>query len=364
LKQAGQQDFAASVIAWQRVFGRHDLPWQNLDDPYRIWLSEIMLQQTQVGAVVPYFQRFTRRFPTLKDLADAAEDDVLAVWSGLGYYARARNLHRAARHIAHRHGGRFPDDFDDIAALPGVGRSTAGAIAVFAFGQSHPILDGNVKRVFARYFGVEGYPGAKNVSDRLWHLAEKRLPDTDVQTYTQGLMDLGAQVCTRSKPHCQRCPLSARCRARLQDRIDELPMPRPRKLRPQRTTVMLVMEHDGTLLMEKRPAAGIWGGLWSFPETDAIDKAAQVCGNQFGAEVSAVDRMASIEHGFTHFSLTIEPLLCRIRVREQRVEMPGRAWLRPDEAMQYPIPVPVRKLVSQLQQHSGAVVRADPVQPG
>ena len=357
------RDFARKVIEWQRCDGRHDLPWQNLDDPYRIWLSEIMLQQTQVSAVVPYFQRFVGRFPTLKALAAATEDEVLAVWSGLGYYARARNLHRAARHIVSMHGGHFPDHFDDIVTLPGVGRSTAGAIAVFSFGQSHPILDGNVKRVFARYFGVEGYSGAKAVSDRLWRLAEELLPDVEVQAYTQGLMDLGAQVCTRTRPRCGDCPLASQCQARLLDRIDVLPTPRPKKSRPQRSTVMLVMEHDGALLMEKRPGAGIWGGLWSFPETDSIGQAAQICHSQFGADVSAVDRMSPIEHGFTHFSLTIVPLLCRVRGREPRAETPGRVWLNPEEAMHYPIPVPVRTLLLQLRDRLGQM-EAAPVQAG
>jgi len=362
LTRAGR-NFAHRVIAWQQHDGRHDLPWQNTDDPYPVWLSEIMLQQTQVSTVVPYFHRFLARFPTIRQVADATEDDVLAVWSGLGYYARARNLQRAARQIVNAHGGRFPDRFEDIVALPGVGRSTAGAIAVFSFGQRYPILDGNAKRLFARCFGIEGYPGVKAVSDRLWRLASELLPEREVRAYTQGLMDLGAQVCTRSQPHCADCPLAQQCQARLHDRIDMLPTPRPKKLRPQRSTVMLVMERDGALLMEKRPAVGIWGGLWSFPETDAIDKAAQICGNQFGADVSAVDQMAPIEHGFTHFSLTIEPLLCRVRACRPQVETPGRAWLRPDEAMRYPIPVPVRKLVLQLQVRLGQSP-INPAQPG
>ena len=342
-------DFAGSVIAWQQRHGRHHLPWQDPIDPYRVWLSEIMLQQTQVGAVVPYFQRFVARFPTVRDLASAAEDAVLAVWSGLGYYARARNLHRAAQRIEQVHGGRFPDRFEDIAALPGVGRSTAGAIAVFAFGQRFPILDGNVKRVLARCFGVPGYPGAKAVSDQLWALAEQLLPDRQAESYTQGLMDLGAQVCRRSHPLCDQCPLADQCVARTEGRVDELPAPRPRRARPQRTTVMLIMECNGEIMMEKRPSAGIWGGLWSFPEADHTEDAAQVCRTQFGVEAEAVDRMVPIEHGFTHFSLTISPLHCRVNQREPRAQQPGRVWIAPAEAMHYAIPVPVRKLVSALQ---------------
>lgn len=356
-------EFADRVVAWQRRHGRHDLPWQNVGDPYQVWLSEIMLQQTQVSAVVPYFKRFVERFPTLKDLAEAAEDEVLAVWSGLGYYARARNLHRAAWQIVKTHAGNFPEHFEDIVALPGVGRSTAGAIAVFAFGQSHPILDGNVKRVLARCFGIEGYPGDRAVSDRLWRLAEDLLPEREVQSYTQGLMDLGAQVCTRARPRCGDCPMVPQCEARLHDRVNKLPSPRPKKSRPRRCTVMLVMENGGALLMEKRPSVGIWGGLWSFPEIDVIEQAVQVCGNRFGADVSDVDQMALIEHGFTHFSLTIAPLLCRVRTGQPQAQMPGRIWVRPEEALHYPIPVPVRKLVSEVQIRL-AQSQASPVHSG
>ncbi len=346
-------EFSRTVIAWQRRAGRHHLPWQNLADPYRVWLSEIMLQQTQVNAVVPYFDRFLKRFPTLQRLADAAEDDVLAVWSGLGYYARARNLHRAARHIISAYDGRFPERFDDIVALPGVGRSTAGAIAVFSFGQRHPILDGNVKRVFARCFGIEGYPGVKSVADRLWRLAEQLLPERDVRAYTQGLMDLGAQVCTRARPRCGACPVAQWCTARLQQRIASLPTPRPKKVRPQRSTVMLVMEHGGQLMMQKRPPTGIWGGLWSFPEIEGADHAMQVCRSRYGATVRVIDQMTPIEHGFTHFCLTIAPLLCRVEQRVLQAEMPGQAWVGLDEAMQYPIPVPVRKLVLHVRDRLG-----------
>ncbi len=340
--------FAHSVITWQRRAGRHHLPWQNTTDPYPVWLSEIMLQQTQVGAVIPYFQRFVGRFPTIGHLAAASEDAVLAVWSGLGYYARARNLRAAAREIVQHHQGRFPDRFEDIAALPGVGRSTAGAIAVFAFDQRFPILDGNVKRVFARCFGIEGYPGSKAVADRLWAIADRLLPDRNVQAYTQGLMDLGAQVCVRTRPRCSDCPLSERCVARLQDRIDVLPTPRPRKERPRRSTVMLILERDGEVMLEKRPAPGIWGGLWSFPEIDAIDVAECTCRMRFGVDIESAGLMTPLEHGFTHFTLSIAPLLCHVTLRALRVEAPGRMWVKLDDATTYAIPVPVRKLVAQL----------------
>ena len=347
------RDFGSSVIAWHRRDGRHHLPWQKVDDPYRIWLSEIMLQQTQVGAVVPYFERFVARFPTLRDLARATEDEVLAVWSGLGYYARARNLHRAAKLVEDAHCGRFPARFEDILALPGVGRSTAGAIAVFAFGQRFPILDGNVKRVLTRCFGVEGYPGARDVAERLWTLAEGLLPETEIKAYTQGLMDLGAGVCTRSRPHCPKCPLSKQCIARSLDRVDEFPTPRLRKPRPQRSTVMLILQCDGHVLMEKRPSPGIWGGLWSFPETDDVENVARLCLARFGVETQSVAPLAPIEHGFTHFSLTISPVHCRVERRDPRAHESGWIWIAPDEALQTAIPVPVRKLVSQLHASRG-----------
>lgn len=340
--------FAQPVIDWQRRAGRHHLPWQNTTDPYPVWLSEIMLQQTQVAAVIPYFQRFVERFPSIARLAAAPEDGVLAVWSGLGYYARARNLHRAARQIMQCHQGRFPERFEDILALPGVGRSTAGAIAVFAFGQRFPILDGNVRRVLARCFAIDGYPGSKIIADRLWGLADRLLPDRDVQAYTQGLMDLGAQVCVGKRPACSACPLSGRCIARLRDRVAVLPTPRPRKERPRRSTVMLILEHDGEVMLEKRPAPGIWGGLWSFPEIDAIDGADQLCRLRFGVAVKSVGLMAPLEHGFTHFSLNISPLRCHVTQRDSRVEAPGRMWVQLADAATYAIPVPVRKLVAQL----------------
>jgi A/G-specific adenine glycosylase len=342
-------DFSRRVIAWQRRYGRHHLPWQNVDDPYRIWLSEIMLQQTQVGAVVPYFQRFVERFPAVRDLARAAEDDVLALWSGLGYYARARNLHRAAKRIEQVHRGCFPDRFEDIVSLPGVGRSTAGAIAVFAFGQRYPILDGNVKRVLARCFGVEGYPGTASVAADLWALSERLLPETELKAYTQGMMDLGAQVCRRSHPACEQCPLATQCVARMRDRISEFPAPRPKKQRPRRSTVMLIMQCNGQIMMEKRPSPGIWGGLWSFPETDDVENAAKICVSRFGRKAEAVEPMVTIEHGFTHFSLTISALVCRVTQPGPEAEEPGRVWVTPEDAERYAIPVPVRKLIEALQ---------------
>ena len=342
------QSFAARVIAWQRRSGRHDLPWQRTRDPYRVWLSEIMLQQTQVSAVVPYYARFLARFPDLASLASAAEDNVLALWSGLGYYARARNLHAAARAIVERHEGAFPEGFHDIVALPGIGRSTAGAIAVFAFGARHPILDGNVKRVFARAFGIEGYPGGKKIETAMWAHAGALLPPDDVEAYTQGLMDLGAGVCTRSRPRCESCPLQDECVARRENRIALLPTPRPKKPLPEKSTVMLILQRNREILLEKRPAPGIWGGLWSFPEIAHLGDAAGELRTRFGAEVTTEGTLARVRHGFTHYALTITPALLRVTRLERRAHSPGHIWLTPADAINAAIPAPVREILRRL----------------
>ncbi|MCW5620785.1 MAG: A/G-specific adenine glycosylase [Burkholderiales bacterium] len=334
--------FAQRVIAWQRVHGRHDLPWQNTRDPYRIWLSEIMLQQTQVAAVVPYYQRFLARFPDLQALAAASEDAVLEAWAGLGYYARARNLHAAAKAVM-AGGGGFPRSLEAVQALPGIGRSTAAAICAFAYGQRHAILDGNVKRVLARHFAIDGYPGERRVEQALWALSEALLPQTDIEAYTQGLMDLGAQLCVRHSPGCAACPLRDSCLALRQQRTGELPAARPAKVLPQRETHLLVLHADGELLLEKRPAPGIWGGLWCFPEIDAEQLPEQVMA-RFGIAVEHVQTLGVIEHGFTHFRLRIRPLLAQ-GVRPPRAEQPGRLWLTPADALGAAVPVPVRRIL-------------------
>lgn len=346
--RAASPDFARRVIAWQKTCGRHDLPWQDTRDPYRIWVSEIMLQQTQVATVLPYYMRFLARFPDLAQLAAASEDEVLALWSGLGYYARARNLHRASRSIALIHGGAFPGAFEDIVALPGIGRSTAGAIAVFAFGQRRPILDGNVKRVFARAFGISGFPGEKKVEAALWARAKGLLPVDGVEAYTQGLMDLGAGICTRTHPRCPECPLQDTCVARRVNRINELPAPRPKTPLPQKSTVMLIVRHGQKVLLEKRPAPGIWGGLWSFPEIACLEQAAEALLNRFGAQVAAEGTLAKVRHGFTHFSLTITPALLRVERMEPRAESPGRMWVTPADAIEAAVPAPVRQILRRL----------------
>jgi len=341
-------EFAPALIAWQKRDGRHDLPWQNTRDPYAVWLSEIMLQQTQVAAVIPYYERFLARFPTLSALATAPLDDVLALWSGLGYYSRARNLHRAAQTVAEQHHGRFPETLDAVMALPGIGRSTAAAILVFAFGQRSAILDGNVKRVLARVRGIAGYPGEPAVAAQLWREAEALLPETGLRQYTQGLMDLGATVCTRRNPNCTACPLSRMCIALQTNRVAALPVPKPRKPLPQRRTLMLVLQRAGDILLEKRPATGIWGGLWCFPEEEAGADAVAACARRYGAEVELRDPLPTIAHGFTHFNLDILPQPVTVAAWPQRAEEPGCLWISPDDALRAAVPKPVRDILEQL----------------
>jgi len=317
--------FAEKLIAWQRRHGRHDLPWQGTRDPYRIWLSEVMLQQTQVATVIPYYERFIGRFADVRSLARASEEAVLALWSGLGYYARGRNLHRAAQEIAER---GFPRAAAQIAELPGVGRSTAAAIAVFAYGERAAILDGNAKRVLARNFGVADQA-------ELWLLAQRELPKRDIETYTQALMDLGATLCTRRKPQCQRCPLGRTCVARREGRTAELPAPRERRELPHKEVKWLVLRRNGAVLLERRPSSGIWGGLWCFPE-------------HAGRAPAGAQRLAPIEHGFTHFRLRIHPLLAAGN-RALTTPVSGR-WMTFAQAQAAALPAPVRTLLSRLRE--------------
>jgi A/G-specific adenine glycosylase len=311
--------FAQKVVRWQGRHGRRDLPWQGTRDPYRIWLSEVMLQQTQVSTVIPYYERFIQKYPTPQALARASEEQVMELWSGLGYYARGRNLHRAARLIAQQ---GFPRSAEAMAELPGVGRSTAAAIAAFAYAERAAILDGNVKRVLARVFGVGD-------EKSLWPLAERLLPQKGIEAYTQGLMDLGATVCTRGNPQCGRCPVSDACVARKEDRIAELPAPRERRALPQKEVTWLLLRHRGAVLVERRPAPGIWGGLWCPPELN-------------GKRPARAKALPAIEHGFTHFRLRIRPLLCEVQKRSA-----GR-WLKLEEAGTAALPAPVKALLARL----------------
>ena len=342
------RDFAARLVRWQKKHGRHALPWQNTRGAYRVWLAEIMLQQTQVATVIPYYRRFLQRFPDIKSLAAASLDDVLALWSGLGYYSRARNLQRSARTIVVEHRGRFPRDYATVIGLPGIGRSTAAAICVFAFGARHAILDGNVKRLFARCFGIAGYPGDAKVAARLWRAAERQLPRQNIESYTQGLMDLGAAICTRSKPRCDACPVAAACIARRRGTISSLPASRPRKSLPQRRTRMLVLLHAGQVLLENRAPSGIWGGMWSLPEVAPDADVAALCAQRYAAEIASHVPLPSIAHGFTHFKLDIEPWRIGVARVAPRAAAPGVMWLPLEEALGAAIPAPVRSILAAL----------------
>jgi A/G-specific adenine glycosylase len=341
-------DFSSSLIAWQKVHGRHDLPWQNTTDPYAIWVSEIMLQQTQVAAVIGYYSKFMQRFPDIAALANATQEEVLQYWSGLGYYSRARNLHKAAVTIMDVHGGKFPEDFDAIQTLSGIGRSTAAAIASFAFSQIQTILDGNVKRVLARHFLVEGWPSHPKIEKELWARAENLLPQQQMIAYTQGLMDLGATLCTRSKPKCDSCPLINTCEAYKQQRVHQLPTPKPRKVIPEKHTTMLILLHGAEVMLEKRPPTGIWGGLWSFPEAGNNENFEDLAFSRFGISTQVTKPLPTLSHAFTHFKLHIQPQPLDVLTSNTQVSEAGYLWLNIDDAIGAAIPTPVRKILQSL----------------
>ncbi len=347
--------FAARLIRWHRHHGRHDLPWQNTTDPYRVWLSEIMLQQTQVATVIPYYRRFLERLPQLADLAAAPVGEVMALWSGLGYYARARNLHACAQAVMREHGGRFPRSPDAIAQLPGIGRSTANSIATICFGAHAPILDGNVKRVLCRAFGIQGYPGAGAVEKSLWALAAELMPARHGATYNQAQMDLGATVCTRSSPRCEACPLREQCVALSSGRTAELPTAKPRRTIPQREATLLVLQDGDRVLLETRPPAGIWGGLLSLPELPEGADAQEWATQRFACRVIDVaptpERcvpLGILDHAFSHFRLRITPLLLRVTPGPAAME-PGLQWLAPAGIADAALPAPVRRILEEVQ---------------
>jgi A/G-specific adenine glycosylase len=343
--------FAHAVIDWQRLHGRHSLPWQGSRDPYRIWLSEVMLQQTQVSAVIPYYTRFLEHFPDVLSLANAPQSEVMALWSGLGYYSRARNLHRCAQIVRDAHDGKFPASAAALAELPGIGRSTAAAIAAFAYGERAAILDGNVKRVLCRVFGIEGWPGTRVVEQDLWRRADALLPEESMhgsmQSYTQGLMDLGAGLCTRGQPGCEACPLAQRCVAFATGRAAQLPTPRPKKTNPHRTAHMLLLTHGEQVLLEQRGPSGIWGGLLSLPELAASEPGEQDV-KQIAADYGLVRELRPlpvVTHVFTHFTLHFTPWLVQL---EQRFDMCGETtlqWTAMTKLRQAALPAPVKKLL-------------------
>lgn len=342
-------EFAERVLLWFSRHGRHDLPWQTNPTPYRVWISEIMLQQTQVSTVIPYFARFMQRFPDAGILAAAPLDDVLGLWSGLGYYARARCLHRAAQQIMQQHGGALPRTLTGLEALPGIGRSTAGAILALSHNLPVPILDGNVKRVLARHHGVEGWPGEKRVEAQLWELSAEHVPAGQAAAYTQAIMDLGATLCTRARPRCEDCPVARTCRARELGLQEALPTRRlARSLPVKRTVFAMVQNHDGQILLQRRPESGIWGGLWSFPECPPEADVVDWISDRFGSEVELVARAPELRHTFTHFHLNIVPVHLLLRrdglaIRDQE----SAQWLTPGAATSLGLAAPVRRLIDE-----------------
>ncbi len=341
------QSLAERVLHWQAEHGRRGLPWQQPADPYRTWVSEIMLQQTRVETVIPYFQRFIRRFPDLKTLAEGSQDEVLALWSGLGYYSRARNLHQAAQQ-AWREQQKLPDTLEGLTALPGIGRSTAGAILSLGFGQAAPILDGNVKRLFCRHFAVEGWPGKSAVQKQLWALAEQQLPATDCGAYNQGLMDLGAGICTRGQPNCPQCPLRASCQACRQGRVDELPTPRPRKTLPQRHCTLWWLQQGEAILLNRRPENGIWGGLWSLPQEDERESLPPWLKTVLAGPV---EEPLQLKHTFTHFHLHIRVRASTLSRLPRRLE-PAWRWQPLNELEQLGLPAPLRRIAQAMRNAS------------
>ena len=342
--------FSTRVLAWYDHFGRHDLPWQQQRTPYRVWIAEIMLQQTQVGTVIPYYQRFLQAFPDLDALARAPLDRVLEYWSGLGYYSRARNLHKAACIIADDHDGELPDTIEQLMALPGIGRSTAGAILAQALGQRHAILDGNVKRVLCRYHAVDGWPGKAAVQKQLWCFAEQHTPDQRLADYTQALMDLGATLCTRTSPQCTQCPLQSDCEALKTDQVRCYPVPRPRRQLPVKAARLLILtDHEtGRIMLEKRPPTGIWGGLWSLSEAGVDEKVDRVCQKRWDLTVMANEDLDSFRHTFSHYHLDITP--CRVQVRSSHASVKDAAdiiWCPSEDAAQRALAAPVARIIDQ-----------------
>ncbi|MDX9873686.1 MAG: A/G-specific adenine glycosylase [Spongiibacteraceae bacterium] len=350
-------DVATPLLAWFDRHGRKNLPWQHDISPYRVWVSEIMLQQTQVATVIPYYERFMARFPTVAALAAASEDEVLHHWTGLGYYSRARNLHRAAQQVVTGHGGIFPSTVEALVELPGVGRSTAGAIAAIAGGQRAPILDGNVKRVLARFHAVAGYPGETAVQKQLWSYAEAHTPAERVGDYTQAIMDLGATLCTRTRPACPICPLAAQCEAKRLDAVADYPGRKPRKALPVRATQLLMLRnHWGQILLQRRPSAGgIWAGLWLFPEVPSGEDVVAFCATRLGIDAIERERWPLYRHTFSHYHLDITPVVLDARGVRHRVTEPDSLWYDPEQPAEIGLAAPVVRLLEQLQRDAALI---------
>lgn len=339
-----QPGFAPRVLQWFEQNGRHDLPWQHPATPYRVWISEVMLQQTQVATVIPYFERFVERFPDVARLAAADLDEVLALWAGLGYYARARNLHKCAQTLIQDYAGEFPETLEAVAALPGIGRSTAGAILSLSRNQPHPILDGNVKRVLARYFAIAGWPGQSAVSKKLWQLSEAVTPATRTGDFNQAMMDLGATVCAR-QPQCHQCPLRVGCQALAAGNPRDYPGRKPKRAKPRRQTVMLIVQAAEGILLLRRPAQGIWPGLWSLPECPVSKDPVAWAKSEMGMVIDTIRHAAPLRHEFTHFSLDIHPVYARLA---QGIEMRDGEWVwyNSQSSTSRGLPAPVKRLIT------------------
>jgi len=354
------RQLAPALLRWFDASGRKHLPWQRDPTPYRVWVSEIMLQQTQVATVIPYYERFMQRFPDVQSLAQAPQNEVLHLWTGLGYYARARNLHRAAQIVVSDHVGEFPQTLEAVQELPGIGRSTAGAILALSRSQRHPILDGNVKRVLTRYFGIAGFPGEQKIERELWRLADACTPQERVANYTQAIMDLGATVCVRSRPLCAACPLSEHCVARIEGLQSVLPTPRPKKQRPQRTAyVVIALNPAGAVWLERRPPVGIWGGLWTFPQFEDHAQALEWTTQQLSATAvtdaqKTAARLPEYRHSFTHFDLTLHPLLVRTIGDRDLVADEQRLWYDPRQPAMIGLAKPAVDLIEQLTRPTAA----------
>ncbi len=338
------------VLQWFDHSGRKDLPWQHDINPYRVWVSEIMLQQTQVSTVIPYFLKFMEELPTVEDLAAASDDHVLHLWTGLGYYSRARNLHKTARLVCEQYQGSFPDTVEQLCELPGIGRSTAGAIVSIAFQLPAAILDGNVKRVLARFHAIEGWPGQSAVLKSLWQVAEAHSPEKRVADYSQAMMDLGATLCTRSKPDCPECPLKKDCMANEQASQTQYPGKKPKKTLPVKTTQMLIIKNaEGELLLEKRPPSGIWGGLWVFPQITAEEDPSHFCKDKLGQTPQQLEQWDNHRHTFSHYHLDISPIVITLDVTPSIVmEGDQQLWYNLHQPATIGLAAPIKKLMARL----------------
>ncbi|KZZ59140.1 hypothetical protein A3762_06035 [Oleiphilus sp. HI0125] len=340
------KDFAKRILAWFDINGRKDLPWQSDKTPYRVWVSEIMLQQTQVAAVIGYYQRFMEHFPDIHSLAHAEEQQVLAQWAGLGYYARARNLHKAAKHVVFDLDGAFPSDVEKIMELSGIGRSTAGAISSIAFKRSAPILDGNVKRVLTRLHDIEGWPGRREIEKQLWQLADNYTPTERCEDYTQAIMDLGATLCTRSTPQCTQCPFQTDCQAYANDTIRLRPTSKPKKKNPVKECWILDITCNNETLFEKRPASGIWGGLHSLPELSreyTYDEILEEVERRFDLKGLSIDEATPFKHIFSHYTLLAHPVRIQVSRQENSIREERLEWLTHEARAQKGLPAPISK---------------------